>query len=1380
MSDLTTATAPAATRRDDLAVPTAMRWRPLRAGLQNVWQYDHTTRFMFHAGRLLLRGRNGVGKTKVVEVLLPFLLEGRMQPSRLDPFGTRSRKMHYNVLHEGNADHQSAIAYVWLEFGRVGDDGAPEYATIGAGLRARRTSDAVESWFFTTSARRVDRDLDLVDASREMLSRPALVEALGDEGQVLTTATDYRAAVNRLLFGVPAPQYEAMVDALLRLRQPHLSERLEPTEVGTVLSDSLPPLDTDKVTEVAEGFERLEAHRRDLEDRHRSLAAVSSFLDVYAAYAQVVVAVRARDLTRAEYRRESAASSVVAAAAAHEQAVAERDALAERATQVDTGLTAARTRIETLTTSDAYQAVERLVAAEEAQTAGRSLVESTTLRRDTSREDLATVAADADDARASLEGRVLAALQARRAASRAAGDADLVDEHLGGPGAVATLVDESATGMDALDLADELSSGRGAREAVLTQRRRAIATVRAANVVVLDAVGVVGRAEQRSAAAEDDVVMADEAAAAARAAAEAALEAFVDAVAAWAASAAQAQLGDDDVAAVLEVEPDQAPVEARRRTAAVRDRLDRAVADARTVVADLVSRRDEVIAERDALSAATHEPPASPAWRTGDRTDREGAPLYLLAEFTDALAPHEQANVEAALAASGLLDAWVLPDGTFLDVEVRDLVAVVGSSSSGRTLADVARATPLPGMMDDTVPDLLARIGLRDEGTDPYEMFPDSATAFVTTSGQFAIGPLHGRATGDHVRFLGAGAREAQRQRRLAELDAELERLGRVVVEAEEQVTAAVTARQQLEDDLAAFPATGELVASRADERTTAQRLTVARTARDEATRHRDAADRALEDARARRDHTATEVGLAAHVDRLLELDALTTTWAEHASALLVAVERWGESRVRASRAALAEERAATRVAVDEASLRDVREAQDEIDARVATLSEMIGSGRNELLASLAAAKADRKRLAGEQQEVADQRQGVAEEIGVTRTALAAAEEERDRTVEARDTATTAFVDVARLGLLDHLDDAAGTIDDEPDDWGVTAAIESARVVGRLGPELPDDEEAIRERLEREENTMARRQQELGRDLVAGIRLLPRRTHQVLVYDVVESGRTSRLGQLAATLAQEVTEREERLRGDEQELLESFLTGELHEHLRARIRDAGQLVDVMNDQLARCATTAGHRVRLKWGVGEDAPPGTGEAIELLLRGRSLITDDQRRDLGMFLHERLREAREGEAAASLFERIAGAFDYRRWYAFTVEVREASGQTWKRLTRQSHGAGSGGEKAMMLHLPLFAAMAAHYHGSPGSPRLIVLDEVFAGIDRETRGQLMGLLVELDLDALLTSHDEWGFYAELDGLSTYHLIRDPSVQGVLGEWFTWDGSVRREMGT
>ena len=93
--------------------------------------------------------------------------------------------------------------------------------------------------------------------------------------------------------------------------------------------------------------------------------------------------------------------------------------------------------------------------------------------------------------------------------------------------------------------------------------------------------------------------------------------------------------------------------------------------------------------------------------------------------------------------------------------------------------------------------------------------------------------------------------------------------------------------------------------------------------------------------------------------------------------------------------------------------------------------------------------------------------------------------------------------------------------------------------------------------------------------------------------------------------------------------------------------------------------------------------------------------------------------------------------------------------------------------MLHVPLFAAAAAFYESAAKtSPRLILLDEAFAGIDKETRGQLMGLLSEFDLDFMMTSFEEWGFYSQLDGLSTYNLSREQGMRGVHAEWFLWDG--------
>ena len=110
----------------------------------------------------------------------------------------------------------------------------------------------------------------------------------------------------------------------------------------------------------------------------------------------------------------------------------------------------------------------------------------------------------------------------------------------------------------------------------------------------------------------------------------------------------------------------------------------------------------------------------------------------------------------------------------------------------------------------------------------------------------------------------------------------------------------------------------------------------------------------------------------------------------------------------------------------------------------------------------------------------------------------------------------------------------------------------------------------------------------------------------------------------------------------------------------------------------------------------------------------------------------------------------------------------------LTKKLHGALSGGEKAIALHLPLFAAIAAHYEAVPTAPRLILLDEVFVGVDTANRGQVFALLAALDLDLVLTSDHEWCTYAELDGIAVHQLVADAGDgdDAVTSVRFTWDG--------
>jgi len=161
-------------------------------------------------------------------------------------------------------------------------------------------------------------------------------------------------------------------------------------------------------------------------------------------------------------------------------------------------------------------------------------------------------------------------------------------------------------------------------------------------------------------------------------------------------------------------------------------------------------------------------------------------------------------------------------------------------------------------------------------------------------------------------------------------------------------------------------------------------------------------------------------------------------------------------------------------------------------------------------------------------------------------------------------------------------------------------------------------------------------------------------------------------------------------------------------------------------------------------------------------------------LGSFLQRQIQAAGPDIQHANWQEELVDALDYRKWHRFGVE-RYHDG-VWKRLTRRTHGTGSGGEKAVALTLPHFAAAAAFYRTAhPLSPRLILLDEAFVGIDADMRAKCMGLIHSFDLDFMMTSEREWGCYQTLPGLAIYQLSARPGIDAVgLTRW-VWNGRQR-----
>jgi hypothetical protein len=240
----------------------------------------------------------------------------------------------------------------------------------------------------------------------------------------------------------------------------------------------------------------------------------------------------------------------------------------------------------------------------------------------------------------------------------------------------------------------------------------------------------------------------------------------------------------------------------------------------------------------------------------------------------------------------------------------------------------------------------------------------------------------------------------------------------------------------------------------------------------------------------------------------------------------------------------------------------------------------------------------------------------------------------------------------------------------------------------------------------------------------------------------------------------------------ERELFDQTLTGDTRRHLAARIRQAGELVDAMNTRLERVRTASNVAVRLVWQVAPDLPAGTKAARDLLLKDPVRLSEADRESLHQFFRERIEQARTDDTAASWEQQLAQVFDYTAWHQFVVKVDRANGSGWQLLTKKLHGALSGGEKAIALHLPLFAAVAAHYQAAPQAPRIILLDEVFVGVDTNNRGQVFALLSALDLDLMLTSDHEWCTYPELSGVAIHQLITGNDDDAVTTARFVWDG--------
>ncbi len=451
------------------------------------------------------------------------------------------------------------------------------------------------------------------------------------------------------------------------------------------------------------------------------------------------------------------------------------------------------------------------------------------------------------------------------------------------------------------------------------------------------------------------------------------------------------------------------------------------------------------------------------------------------------------------------------------------------------------------------------------------------------------------------------------------------------------------------------------------------------------------------------------------------------------------------------------------------------RQEAQEAAARLEVLRESVGAKVDELQRQLtrtrgavtAADKAlkaagDVRREAGETSAVAREKAAAAE------SALLACSESRGRTV-------ARFQEFAAIGLLE----AALPQFEMPDvkvPWTIDPALSVARRTEQALNDIKDDDAS-----------WARVQRQIMEDFTELQRGLSALGHQAMaensdwgvVVRILYQNRPEPPDRLALQLAEEIAQRSELLTASERAVLENHLQAEIAAEVQRLLQSAERQVAAVNTELHKHPTSTGVRFRLLWqplAEHEGAPTGLDAARKRLLNtSADLWSSEDRRVVGAMFQQRIAAERErtdsGLEQGSLLDQLTRALDYRHWHQFRVE-RWQDGQ-WRKLT----GPASSGERALGLTVPLFAAVASFYSQSTSAhaPRLMLLDEAFAGIDDLARAHCMALIREFDLDFVMTSEREWGCYAALPGVAICQLQRREGIDAVHVSRFTWDGRAK-----
>jgi len=1358
------------------------KWQINRAGLLNFWYYDEEI-FTFADGKLLLRGSNGSGKSVTMQSFLPVLLDGKTSPDRLDPFGSRARRMEDYLLGEKDiVDRDERTGYLFMEFKRQGTD---QYLTIGIGLQAKRNKQMKFWGFVITDNRRIGVDIKLYklennagEKQKIPLSRIELENVITENGgHVVQTKSEYMKLVNKYLFGFETIEaYDDLIKLLIQLRSPKLSKDFKPTVIYEILEAALPPLSDEDLRHLSDTIEQMDQTKQQIEQLERESAAINSLNQVYRTYNQRILADQANEYIKSCKRlaKEQQAQKQLTdewnelTAEIHQLDNEIRDLSLEQETNKKQE---ERLRSHKVWNLEKERSEEEEKLGKEKRQLEKKMEQLQDRRKKennmyVTKNELEEKIGEREEA---FEDRLLdMANDAHEASFEEAHQLNEQDfkRHVKNGFDFSVWVKETNNHLARLEKVKEELQNYETIKNKYQEKSKQLAD----EEKLLDE--VVYQEREWSQLFEEDK------------------EKKLNEIHTWIQDNDWLGIGEKELQetsrklhSLYEPTSYEALKEPFRQTMLQFER------EQGTILSKLKFKNDyldEQIREKEAELAEWKakkdpEPDMDPLTKEARKQlDDSGiahVPFYAAVEFRDHVAPEIQRRIEAAIIDSGILDALITED----DVQVtHDRILIPEPQMMAHTLADYLK----PDMdHDNKVSKSLVEAVLQSivisEG--------DGSAFSLSEQGHYQIGLLKGHALPvQEVRYIGRNARKRFRQEQIERMQTEIKALRDEKQAVTFEINNVETTISHAKDGFEQFPNDADLQESFGQIKEVRLKINHHKRQIERLSNELKVIHTQYTQVKHRVDEQTRGYNLEVSLDSYVEAIVVAKRYANELSGL------------------------------EKEHIQYVNDLnrQQEIKGRLDELEEEIIEIQGEINVSQDLVDGMEKNIQQIEQQLEQQGVGdIRRQISKVQQALTQIDIKLDKikTVKPRKEADRDHFkeDIERKGQQVHfwknmqetwrssfeleINRGLVELDQEKDLDSLARDIlkefghllkekERAKLTEQLSKEFYKQLSDLMEYRPNSYNAPFRIPDwmtELDDDSLPYIEQWKQKMSRQII-ELNYEGKQVSPYTVQDKIEWDQARQESFLDEQDRALYEEILFNSVGQKLRARIRRAEQWVNKMKKLMETRDTSSGLSFSIKWKprtADSETEMDTVDLVHLLRQDPKLLKEEDLEKITVHFRSKIANAKEmiedSSELQTLLQVLKEVLDYRKWFSFVLYFQREN-ENKRELTNNQFYKFSGGEKAMAMYIPLFTACYSRYsEAAEDAPYIISLDEAFAGVDENNIREMFEIVEQLRFNYIMNSQVLWGDYDTISELSISELVRPKNADFVSVIRYHWDGN-------